>query len=94
MRSVGRVAVVDGAAVDVTVTVAVSLLLGEMEPDVRLLIMLPACTWNGAVLPCVLSLHALVDELPGPQQKNLSPWNGEIQTPPLVWTKRRKCERC
>lgn len=74
--SVGEVAVVDGAAVDETVTVAVSLLFGEMEPDVRLNITLPARTKNGAVLPCVLLMHALDDELPGPQQKEESCWNG------------------
>lgn len=51
MGSAGGVAVVDGAIVDVTVIVAVSLLLDEMEPDVRLNITLPASTGNGALLP-------------------------------------------
>lgn len=82
--SVGEFAVVDGGTVDETVavdmdetvTAAVSLLLGEMDPDVRLNITLPACTWNGAVLPRVLLMHALDDELPGPQQKEKSSWNG------------------
>ena len=83
---------VGGVAVDETVTVAVeetvnvaveeslmvvvSLLLGEVEPDVRLNITFPAWTGNGAVLPRVLAIHALVDELPGPQQKAVSSWKG------------------
>ncbi len=64
--AVGEVAVGD------TETVVVSLLLGEMEPDVRLNITFPACTGNGAVLPSVLLMQALVDELPAPQQKDES----------------------
>lgn len=53
----------------VTVTVAMSVWLGEVEPDVLLNMTRPAGTWNGVWLPCVLSIHSLVDELPGPQQK-------------------------
>ena len=73
--AVGEVAVEDVAVGD-TETVVVSLLLGEMEPDVRLKITFPACTGNGAVLPSVLRMHVLVDELPAPQQKDESSWNG------------------
>ena len=87
MESVRLVAVVDGAAVDESVTVVVSLLLGEMEPDVRLKITLPACTLNGAELPPVLLMHVLVDELPGPQQKDESPRNGATVTPLLMLTR-------
>ena len=57
---------------DETVTVAISVLLGEMEPDVRLNITRPAGTGNGSVVPPVLLMHALVDELPGPQQKDVA----------------------
>lgn len=67
-----REAAVGEVAVGDTETVVVSLLLGEMEPDVRLKITFPACTGNGAVLPSVLLMHALVDELPAPQQKDES----------------------
>ena len=82
MLSEGAVVTVDKAAVDDivtvddTVTVDVSLLLGEVEPDVRLNMTLPACTGNGAKLPCVLLVHVPDEELPGPQQKDESPWNG------------------
>lgn len=67
-----REAAVGDVDVGDTETVVVSLLLGEMEPDVRLKITFPACTGNGAVLPSVLLMHALVDELPAPQQKDES----------------------
>lgn len=56
-------------AVTVTVTETVSLVLGEVEPDVRLNITLPAWTGNGAELPRVLLTHSFVTELPNPQQK-------------------------
>ena len=72
MGSVGGVAVVAGAVESETVSVAASLLLDEMEPDVRLNITLPAGTGNGARLPRVLWMHASDDELPGPQQKEKS----------------------
>ena len=70
--------VVDGAIVivDETVMVDVSLVLGEEEPEVRLKMTLPAGTANGAALPSVLATHALEDELPGPQQKEVSSWKG------------------
>ena len=45
---------VDMITVDVTVTVIVSLLLGEMDPDVLLKITLPAVRGNGALLSCVV----------------------------------------
>ena len=102
-------AIVDGAAVDVpvtvimllrgkavpdvvtvTVTVTMSVLLGEVEPDVRLNITLPASTKNGAKLPRVLLIHSLLDELPGPQQNNLS--RGKTPTPQLVLTRKRRYE--
>lgn len=67
---------VDGVAVNETVTVAVSLSLAEVEPDVRLNITLPASTANGVAFPSALLTHRLVDELPGPQQKDLSSWKG------------------
>lgn len=67
---------VDGVAINETVTVAASLLLAEVEPDVRLNITLPASTANGDAFPSVLSTQKLVDELPGPQQKDLSSWKG------------------
>lgn len=67
---------VELAAVSETVTVDVSLILGEVEPDVRLNITLPAGTANGAELPSVLLMQLLEDELPGPQQKDVSSWNG------------------
>ena len=85
-------ATVDEATMDDIVTVIVSLLLGEVEPDVRLNITLPAGTGNGAVLPRVLKSHALVDELPGPQQKDPPFWNGKIVMPELVPTRRSKCK--
>lgn len=75
-ESAGTVSLVDEAAVDGTVTVVVSLILGEVEPDVRLNITLPAGTANGAAFPSVLLMHVLDDELPGPQQKEVSSWNG------------------
>lgn len=59
---------VDMTAVDVTVTVVVSLLLGEMDPDVLLKMTLPAVRGNGVLLPRVVWLH-VSDELSGPQQK-------------------------
>ena len=59
-----------GVAVDKSVSVAISLLLGSMEPDVRLNMTLPACTGKGCVLPSVPLMHVLVDESPGPQQKS------------------------
>ena len=74
--SVGIVALVDEAAVDETVTVDMSLILGEVDPDVLLKITLPAGTANGAAFPSVLLMHVLDDELPGPQQKDVSSWNG------------------
>lgn len=76
VESVEGSVAVDGAAGDVIVTVAASLLLDEVEPDVRLNMTLPAGTAKGSVLPSVLLTHELVDELPGPQQKDLSSWNG------------------
>lgn len=72
MRSVAGVPVVNEEPMDATVVdviftvavVAVSLLLGEMEPDVRLKMTLPATRGNGVVLPRVLEIHVL-DELSG-----------------------------
>ncbi len=80
---------VNGAAVDESVTVVVdkfmtidvSLLLGEVEPDVRLNMTLPACTGNGEKLPRVWLKHVPDEELPGPQQKDESDRNGVIVTP-------------
>lgn len=60
----------------VTVTVTMSLLFGEVEPEVRLNMIIPAATWNGVWLPRVAWEQVLVDELPGPQQKDESFWNG------------------
>ena len=54
---------------DETVTVIVSILLGEVEPVVRLNITLPAVTRNGAELPRVEMLHSLDDESESAQQK-------------------------
>ena len=61
--------VVVGVAVYEIVTVVVSLSLGDVEPDVRLKITRPTGRENGAELPCVLWLHALIVELNDPQQK-------------------------
>lgn len=90
VRSWEGVAVVDEAAEDMTAVdvnstvavVAVSLLLGEMEPDVRLKMTLPACRGNGAILPRVAELHVLVlDELSGPQQNDTASAAVNIDTP-------------
>lgn len=54
---------------DETMTVITSILLGEVEPVVRLYMTLPAGTRNGAVLPRVETLHRLDDESISPQQK-------------------------
>ena len=62
-------------------TVVMSLLLGQVEPDVRLKITLPASTGNGAVLPRVLVVHALVDVLNDPQQKEKPSRTGKIAAP-------------
>ena len=94
MRSWEEFAVLDEAAADVTVTVAmvvVSLLLGEMDPDVRLKMTLPATRGNGVILPRVLNLHVL-DELSGPQQKELPSWAVFMFTPHPVLTRRQKCK--
>ena len=95
MRFVAGVAVVDEVVVcvmaadvmlmDVTVTVVVSLALGEVEPDVRLKMTLPAARGNGAILPFVLREHVLC-ELSDPQQKDEPSWAVCITTPWLVLT--------
>ena len=72
---VERVAAVDVVAEE-TVAVAVWLPVDEVEADGRLDITLPTSTWNGSELPRVLLMHSLVDELPGPQQKDESFWKG------------------
>ena len=54
---------------DDTVTVITSILLGEVEPVVRLNITLPAVMRNGAVLPRVEMPHWLDDESISVQQK-------------------------
>lgn len=54
----------------VTINVAVSVLLGDVEPDVRLKMTCPASTENGAVLPLVAVRHVLLDWLPGLQQNS------------------------
>lgn len=74
----------------VIVTVTVSLILGEVEPEVRLYIINPASMGNGAGLPLVLWIQSLVDKLPGPQQKDLPSGKGKMFTPVSLWTRRRK----
>ena len=82
------VTVVDGVVADVTVVVVISLLGAEVEPDVRLRITLPALMGNGAVLPRVLDIHPLLDELPGPQQNVEPSWTGKMVMPLSVRTRR------
>ena len=84
----------DMTAVDVTVTVVVSLLLGEMDPDVLLKMTLPASRGKGALLPRVVWLHvSMSDELGSPQQK-VEPFAAvNIPTPSPWLTKRQKCKR-
>ena len=81
----------DMKAVDVTVTVVVSLSLGEMDPDVLLKITLPARRGNGVLLPLVVWLH-VSDELGGPQQKYLESAAKYIDAPHAVSTRRQKCK--
>ena len=76
-------------AVDVTVTVVVSLPLGEMDPDVLLKMTLPATRGNGALLPRVVWLH-VSDELSGPQQKEIVFAAVNIDTPHEGSTRRQK----
>ena len=80
---------VDMTAVDVTVTVVVSLSLGEMDPDVLLKITLPATRGNGVLLPRVVWLQ-VSDELSGPQQKDFPSAAVNIDTPHPVLTRRQK----
>ena len=78
-------------AVDVTVTVVVSLPLGEMDPDVLLKMILPATNGNGVLVPRVVWLH-VSDELSGPQQKE-TPFSAvHIVTPHEGLTGRQKCK--
>ena len=56
--------------VAVTVTGVVSVLLGDVEPDVRLKITSPALMKNDAVLPLVGFEHDLLFAKPAPQQNN------------------------
>ena len=58
------------AAVTVAVTVpgVFSVILGDVEPDVRLKITSPASIKNGLVLPLVDMEHELLLAKPGPQQ--------------------------
>lgn len=58
-----------GAAVAVIVTGATFVLLGDVEPDVRLKITSPALMKNGDVLPLVATLQVLLDGSAWPQQK-------------------------
>ena len=102
--SEGCVFIVDEAATDDCVTdsvdetvfeivmVDVSVLLGEVEPDVRSNMTLPAGNGNGSTLPRVLCMHVLDVELPGPQQKVDCSGNGKIPTPLLMFTKTHDCE--
>lgn len=55
-------------AVDVTTIVAVSVLLGDVDPDVRLLITSPAPIENGDELPLVLTRQVLLNGFMLPQQ--------------------------
>lgn len=71
-----RLTVTVDVRADEAVAVAVCLTVDEAEADGRLDRTLPASTGNGFELPRVLLMHALVDELPGPQQKDESCWNG------------------
>ena len=54
---------------DETVTVITSILLGDVEPVVRLYITLPAGMRKGAELPRVETLHWFDDISKSPQQK-------------------------
>ena len=97
MRSLEGDEVDDGeaaymTAVDVTVTVVVSLLLGEMDPDVLLNITLPATRGKGVLLPRVVWLH-VSDELGGPQQNAEGLMAVNIFIPPPWLTRKRKCKR-
>ena len=55
-------------AVAVTVIEAMFVLLGDVEPDVRLKITGPSSIENGVVLPLVLLKQVLVDGSAWPQQ--------------------------
>ena len=92
------VVIVSGAIVDETVvvtradaetvTVITSVLLGEVEPVVRLNITFPAVTRNGAVLPRVEMLHRLDVESISAQQKCKPSWTPKSDVPWLVLTER------
>ena len=62
----------DAVAVTVAVIVTgvVFVLLGDVEPDVRLKITFPASIGNGAVLPLVAIWHELLFASPALQQNN------------------------
>ena len=61
------------ATVDVIITVAVSVLSGDVEPDVRLKITSPASIKNGDELPLVLVRQVLLNGFTLPQQNNHLP---------------------
>lgn len=63
--------VVAAVVVAVIVTVVSFVILGNVEPDVRLKITSPASMENGAVLPLVAVLHVLLDGLPWLQQNRV-----------------------
>ena len=80
-----------GAAVAVIVTGATFVLLGDVEPDVRLKITSPALMKNGDVLPLVATLQVLLDGSAWPQQntgrnRSLSISRRCIFNPSLVLT--------
>ena len=88
---VAAFAVAVAVTVVVTVTGVVSVLLGDVEPDVRLKITDPASTKIGAVLPFVAVIHVLLYALPGLQQNAHCFWTFEysrrcIDVPPLGLT--------
>ena len=67
------VVIVIGTVV-VIVIGATFVLLGDVEPDVRLKITCPASSGNGAWLPLVELMHVLLYGLPGLQQNRNSSW--------------------
>ena len=58
----------DSVVVAVTVTVTAFVLLGDVEPDVRLNITSPASMKKGDVLPLVATMQVSLDGSAGPQQ--------------------------
>ena len=80
-------AIVVAVAVAVMVTVASFVLLGNVEPDVRLKMTSPTSIGNGAVLPLVAVLQVLLNGLPWLQQNKVGlKLTRNVIAPPLGFT--------